>query len=190
MIIPRNCAWTFRLTAVLLVVLFCRLGQIQAAQTPPQGPAKEVPELQVLTCYVGSWEVVMALGEAPTVPIAKGKSTSKWILDGRFLEQTGTIQEGDNGKSIKVTTLMTFDVEKKTYRSWTFTSNGQATEQEGKWDPATQTMTSTSCATPGITVTTTANFAEAGIEKWKITTMNGAGVVLRTVVGKNTRQRE
>lgn len=173
----------------LLTALIC-INTIQAADVPP-GPAKEIPELRVLNCYAGTWEVVAASNEAPNTPLLRGKATSKWILDGRFLEQTGALQAPDGSNSMKVTTLMTYDVEQKTYRSWTFLSNGQATESEGKWDPATQTMTSTSRPGPnGRISTTTANFAEAGIEKWKMSVADETGKIVTQIVGKNTRQKE
>ena len=39
----------------------------------------------------------------------------------------------------------------------------------------------------GNIVTTTADFSEKGVEKWKIVTSNGAGQVVNSVEGKNTR---
>lgn len=181
--------WQISLAACVIGVLTLGIGQTRAAQI--MGPAKDVPELQVLNSYVGTWEVVMATSDAPNAVIGKGKSSTKWILDGRFLEQSGTMLMTEGNTSIKVTTLMTFDVGTKTYRSWTFSSNGQATESEAKWDPATQTMTSTSCPNPkSHKVVTVANFAEAGIEKWKMTITDESGQLVRNLIGKNTRQKE
>jgi hypothetical protein len=157
---------------LVFAALYC-VPQIHAAQVP-QGPAKEVPELQILSCYAGTW-----------------KATSKWILDGRFLEQTGILQASAGGNPIKITTLMTYDADKKIFRTWTFVSDGQATESEGKWDPATQTMTSVDL--PGVkhqVVTTTVNFSEAGIQKWKMVIADQSGKILSQMVGKNVRQRE
>jgi hypothetical protein len=173
----------------LFVALIC-VTRIDAAQVPP-GPTKELPELQILNCYAGTWEVVAANHEAPNMPVMKGKATSKWVLDGRFLEQTGVLQALGGGTAIKVTTLMTYDTEKKSFRTWTFVSDGKATESEGKWDPATQTMTSVDCpSTKGQIVTTTVNFSEAGIQKWKMSITDPSGKIVSQMVGKNTRQKE
>jgi hypothetical protein len=172
-----------------LAVAICVAG-VQAADVP-QGPAKEIPELLVLNCYAGSWEVIAAAGTVPNIPIFKGKATSKWILDGRFLELTGALQSPDGTRNIKITTLKTYDAEQKSYRSWTFLSTGQATESTGKWDPATQTMTFISRPEAnGRTTTTTGNFTEAGIEKWNLSIADQTGKIIKQIVGKNTRQRE
>lgn len=183
----------FMLRSLRVCLVFAALfwvAQIHAAQAP-LGPAKEVPELQILSCYAGTWEVIGANNESPNTPSLKGKATSKWILDGRFLEQTGVLQASTGGNPIKITTLMTYDADKKIFRTWTFVSDGQAKESEGKWDPATQTMTSVDL--PGAkhqVVTTTVNFSEAGIQKWKMVIADQSGKILSQMVGKNVRQRE
>ncbi|MDB5391677.1 MAG: Planctomycetes uncharacterized domain protein [Planctomycetaceae bacterium] len=182
--VPRG----FRICS-FFAVLICLAG-VEAADVP-QGPSKDIPELQILNCYAGTWEVIAANQNAPNTPILKGKATSKWVLDGRFLEQTAALQAPDGSNSIKVTTLLTYDVEKKTYRSWNFVSNGHATESVGKWDAATQTMTSVSIPNAkGHIMTTTGNFDEAGIEKWKMSVVDQSGKIVRQIVGKNSRQRE
>lgn len=175
--------------SLFFAALFC-VSRIDAAQVP-LGPAKEIPELQILSCYVGTWEVSGASSESPNAPAFKGKATSKWILDGRFLEQTGVIHASAGGNPTTITTLMTYDADKKIFRTWTFVSDGRATESEGKWDPATQTMTSVDC--PGVkhqVVTTTVNFSEAGIQKWKLVIADQSGTILKQMIGKNVRQRE
>lgn len=174
-----------------LIFAFAVCASRLLAADPPLGPSKDVPELQFLNGYVGTWEVVMATNEVPNTPIGKGKATAKWILDGRFLEQSGMLLLTEGNKTVKVTTLMTYDVDKKSFRSWTFTSDGQATESDGKWDAATQTMTFISIQRPnGQKVTITANFAEAGIERWKMTVADETGKLISNLIGKNIRQKE
>ena len=87
------------------------------------GPAKDVPELQALSSYIGTWDDAITSKDSP---FTKGESTAQWILDGRFLQQSGSVTSADGAIVLKFTTLMTYDQEEKTYRTWSFLSNGTA----------------------------------------------------------------
>jgi hypothetical protein len=150
------------------------------------GPSKDVPELQVLNHWVGSWDTVITSKESP---FTKGRATTKWILDGRFVQQSGSLATRDGSKTMKVTTIMTYDPKRGAYRMWTFVSDGFASEAEGKWDSNARTMTSTSI-NEGTTAKTTANFAEDGIEKWEIVVTDRNGMVVTRTSGTNTRLKE
>ncbi len=127
------------------------------------GPAKDVPELQALQNYVGTWDVVFANNE-----FTESESTARWIVGGRFVEQTG-VMLSDNGKNrVEILTLFTFDTTRKTYRSWTFLSTGSISEAELTWDAKSSTMTSvTRPDASGARSTVTADFSMAGKERWK-----------------------
>jgi hypothetical protein len=170
-----------RLVLLLIAFTACQTENVWAVD----GPAKDVPELQVLSNYIGTWDVAIASKDAP---FTKGESTSTWILDGRFLQQTGVLKSDDGANVLKVTTLMTYDSERKTYRMWSFLSNGSTNEASGKWDAENRVMTSTSNQ-GGITTTTTAKFKENGIEEWTLVTTNQNKEVVGRFSGTNTRRK-
>ncbi len=149
------------------------------------GPAKDIPELQVLSNYVGTWDVEITSKDSP---FTKGESSTSWVLDGRFIQQTGVLKSADGFNTIKVTTLMTYDSDRKTYRMWSFLSNGSTSEGDGKWDEKTRTMTSVS-RKDGTTTTTTAKFADNGIEEWMFITTNQNNEVVARFGGTNRRRK-
>lgn len=165
------------------------MALVAASQTvnlrAADGPAKNIPELQVLSNYVGTWDVEITSGNSP---FKKGESATTWVLDGRFVQQTGVLLSSD-GSSIKVTTLMTFDTERKIYRMWSFLSNGSTSEGSGEWDEKTRTMTTTS-QKDGTTTTTTAKFSDIGIEEWLFITKNQDDEVVGRFGGTNTRRKQ
>jgi hypothetical protein len=149
-------------------------------------PATEIPELQVLSNYVGTWDIAITSKDSP---FTKGESSTTWILDGRFVQQTGMLQSADGSNAIKITTLMTYDAERRVYRMWSFLSNGSTFEGFGNWDEKTRTMTSTS-RQDGRTMTTTAKFGDNGIEEWLIVTKNQSNEVAGRFSGTNTRRNQ
>jgi hypothetical protein len=171
-----------RLVLLLIAVTACQTADVWAAD----GPAKDVPELQVLSNYIGTWDVAITSKDSP---FTKGESNAVWILDGRFVQQTGVLKSDDGTNAIKVTTLMTYDSERKTYHMWSFLSNGSTSDASGKWDEKNRTMTSTSNQ-GGTTTTTTARFTEDGIEEWMIVTTNQNKEVVGRFGGTNTRRKQ
>jgi Protein of unknown function (DUF1579) len=171
-----------RLFSLLIVVTAYQNSGVLAAD----GPAKDVPELQVLSNYVGTWDVAVTSKDSP---FTKGESTTTWVLDGRFVQQTGVLESADGSNVIKVTTLMTYDSERKVYRMWSFLSNGSTSEGTGKFDEKTRTMTSTS-RQDGTTTTTTAKFTDDGIEEWLFITTNQNNDVVARFGGTNTRRKQ
>ena len=117
------------------------------------GPAKDVPELLVLQHYAGTWDVELTGNGS-----GKGEATAKWILGGRYLEQSGVLHNA-GGPDIWITTLFTFDPGKQKYRVWTFASNGSTGQAEMTWDAKAKVMTSVSPPDMnGIRSTNTADF--------------------------------
>lgn len=171
-----------RLVLLLIAVTSCQIGDGWAAD----GPAKDVPELQVLSNYVGTWDVVITTKDSP---FTKGESSAMWVLDGRFVQQTGKLESADGPGVLKITTLMTYDRERKVYRMWSFLSNGSTSEASGKWDEKSRTMTSTS-RQDGTTTTTTAKFGDNGIEEWLFITTSQNDEVVGRFGGTNTRRKE
>ena len=150
------------------------------------GPSKDVPELQALANYVGSWDVVIT---SKGSPFLKGQVTAKWILDGRFIQQIGSFRTPDGSTGLKFTRLMTYDQKKKAYRIWAFFSNGIAREEEGKWDAKTRTLTSVNRSN-GNTITTTSDFARDGIVKLEAVTTDRTGKEIARISATNTRRKK
>lgn len=174
-----------RFAAFLSLTVIC-LGLSQSAISD-DGPTKDVPELQVLSNYVGDWDVAITSKDSPFL---KGKSSAKWILNGRFVQQTGSLKSEDGSAKLEITTLMTYDQTQKTYKMWLFVSNGAVSEATGTWDPKTRTMTSTQRNGDGDNTTkTVARFADGGVEHWSITATSPNGKVLSAIEGVNTRRK-
>ena len=178
---------------VASVVFACVAFASAPAADAPQGPAKDVPELQVLNHWVGTWDddvTVKPNAGLPNGMRAKGTITAEWVLDGRFVQQTGTLDPGNGSPAMKVSTLMTYDRRRKAYRSWMFFSSGAVTESEGRWDEKSRTMTSTSRdAESGGTTTITATFAADGSERWSFIEKDRDGKIVGETTGKNTPRK-
>jgi hypothetical protein len=173
-----------RLNAACLI-LACLVCQRSAASANDKR-SDQVPELAALEHYAGSWE---SETDSANLPFTKGKVTAQWILGGRFLQQS--VEVIDGSADWKYLSLMTYDPEKKVYRTWIFLSDGSTMETEGTWDENRRVMTSVGRkdANGGHSITT-ADFSEAGVEKWKIAYKDQNGTVVTEISGKNTRQRE
>jgi len=174
------------MTRKILLLLTASLLLQVTALLAADGPSKDVPELQALANYIGKWDVVFKSKE---LPFTKGESTAKWILGGRFLEQTGSITLSDGTNDLKLTTLMTYDQNENAYRMWSFVSNGSTSEGLGKWDAKKRIMTSVRKA-DGMTTTTTADFSKDGTEEWSIVTKNQSNEVVSEIAGTNTRTKD
>jgi hypothetical protein len=168
-----------------LLILAC-LVSLSTVGVAEEGPAKDVPELEALSHYVGHWDVAIT---SKSLPFSKGEATAEWILDGRFVQQTGSLTSVDGKSPLKITTLMTYDPKEKTYRMWSFLSNGTMIEAAGQWDAQKRTMTSIHRGGTS-TTTTTANFAKTGTEEWKIVTTNEKNEVVGEFSGINTRRKK
>lgn len=147
--------------------------------------ADQPAELEALKNFLGKWE--LKVNEAAD---AKGVRTAEWILGGRFLQQTWSIETGDgNVPNMSGTTISTYDTDKNTYRSWQFLSNGSTSESEGKWDAATKTFTWTSTAGEnGVKSVSKSTFGKDGVEQWSITATGSSGETVMSLTGTHTRK--
>lgn len=170
------------LVLLVIAVTACQTAAVRAED----GPAKDIPELRVLSNYVGTWDVAITSKDSP---FTKGESTTTWVLNGRFVQQTGVLKSADGSNAIKVTTLMTYDSQQKSYRAWSFLSDGSTSEGAGKWDEKTRTMTTTSRQN-GTTTTTTATFSDNGTEEWLFVTTNQNNEVIARFGGTNSRRKQ
>lgn len=148
------------------------------------GPAAGVPGLAELAHYVGEWETRIT---SPNSGFTSGSVSTKWILGGRFVEQSATLTNADGTNSIEVRTLITYNVEQNKYQSWTFFSTGGTVSRTGTWDAATQSFKFTG-NDGGTTMVTAADFSEEDTETWKISVISEQGSEDLVISGVNTRQ--
>lgn len=172
-----------RLTAVIVCfVVLCGRSDLYADD---DAPAKDVPELQFLQHYHGTWDVTVVDNNS-----MKGESTARWILGGRLLEQSGVMHSPD-APDIWVTTLFTFDTQAQKYRSWMFVSNGSTNQAEMTWDATAKTMKSvTQPDRNGVRATVTADFSTVGKERWTFIDTDRDGQQVGEMSGENTLRKD
>lgn len=167
-----------------LIACLLAVAGWDSARADDLGPVKDVPELAVLQHYAGTWDVELTGNGS-----GKGEVTAKWILGGRYLEQSGVIYNVGS-PDIWVTTLFTFDPGKQKYRVWTFASNGSTGQAEMTWDAKAKVMTSV--APPdanGIRSTNTADFSTVGKERWQFRYTDRDGQQVGEMSGVNTLRK-
>src|SRR5207249_3179121 len=121
---------------------------------------EETPESKVLGQWVGTWKTEVHSKPAEWSPQEVkfiGRITCKWILGGKFVEESGSsLAEGTEH-----CVIWGYDPERKSYRFWFFDSHGSILEAQGTWDAKTKTMTGKSEPGPGLTGTSTHRFHSA-----------------------------
>lgn len=182
-----------RSRSMLIVLFSLSLAAFTFADEEADGPAEDVPQLKVLQHWVGIWDDEMAIKPSAALPDglkATAVVTAKWVLGGRFVQQNAVLV-GDNGEPLlTITTLMTYDPANEVYRSWTFMSNGTATESEGRWDEKARTMTSKRIKPSDGSGITTATFDANGVERWTIIEKDPDGNVVSDISGKNVPRKK
>jgi hypothetical protein len=158
--------------------------QVNADHEVAERPAQDIPELQALDRYAGHWE-----DEIDGRPGVKRTEFGEWILQGRFLRQSWKTESSEGVPAASGMTLMTFDTERKTFRSWAFLATGSVIENEGVWEPVTKTFTWGHYLTDSSeTVITKASFVDAETQSWSIAKTDSHGKLVREVTGKNIRR--
>jgi len=162
-------------------VLSC---QVNTGEEIAEGPSPEVPELKELNHYMGQWE-----DEISGRPEMRRTEVGEWILDGRFLRQSWFTESNDGNPPARGLTLMTFDTRAKVYRSWAFLATGSVIENEGTWDPTSQTFTwGHRLRETAETIITTASFPSENSQAWLIVKTDENQKVVREVTGRSIRR--
>ncbi len=180
--ISKSMTWQFFLVLLSPSALF---GQ------EPNQYLKTVPQLEALCHYEGTWDsefTVVSHDQGSINEKFTGKVEAKWVVGGRFLEQTGTYILDSASPPLVIKTLMTFDVNDQEYKYHFFDSSGEHQESTGKWDPEKKTMTSIMKESDGSVMTTVADFSQPGVENWTIEIKNAKQNSITNVTGKNTRE--
>ena len=111
--------------AVLAGVLF-QATRADEPKTPPSPEAllkaladagKPGPEHKKLEPFVGTWTFTMRLWTDPSQPPAelKGTIVRKWIMDGRFVQETARAECAKTGKSFEGMSLVGYDAAQKKF---------------------------------------------------------------------------
>jgi hypothetical protein len=175
---------------IVLSVLLCASAR---AADDQQKPATDVPELQPLSQYAGKWEIELTIknSEHPQGVKTTGSSVGEWIHGGRFLRQTWSVNAADGLPAFSGSSIRTYDLRKKTYRTFSFDSAGDTEESQGAWDPKARRLTwKVRENTSGGMTTITSTFPEDGKETWSILAKDSNGEVLADVSGQGTRRKE
>src|SRR5688500_14641072 len=99
-----------------LIALAC-LALLPFVAIANDGPAQDIPELEVLARFVGEFELEPTGG---SLGLSSDESKGEWILGGRFVEMNGKMTSNDSDTTIEVKTIYTYDAQAGVYRSWTF----------------------------------------------------------------------
>lgn len=158
--------------------------QIGSTEEIVEGPAPGIPELEALHHYVGDWE-----NEVDSKRGMRRTESAAWILKGRFLRQSWSAEAGDGTPTASGLTLMTFDVDRRVYRHWSFLATGSVIENEGAWDATSRTFTwGHRLVDTSETVISKATFEDGGTQAWSVVKTDEHGKVLREVNGRSRRK--
>lgn len=129
------------------------------------------PELKALERLVGSWDTVAISKPAEWTPKeirTTSKVTRKWVLDGRFLQDTSEGSDGQESFS-----LMTFDPQMKKYRSWWFNSEGNRNKAVGERNEETESMAFRAELDDGLVARSSVRFIDKDRHIWKVEVKDG-----------------
>jgi hypothetical protein len=159
---------------------------VTAAAVVPAGPPLAVRQQKVLDKFLGTWRTTYKLPKAEWTPEPKegsGTLTFTRMLGGQFLHEKG--EHSDKTSNI---TLFTFDAERKTYRTWWFSSTGQTAESTGEWDEATRTFTWTSVGSAFPSMAQH-RFTSEGTFDWQVIIRDSKDNVVFRMEGKAIRAK-
>ena len=169
---------TLSLRAVLVTAIL--LGVLADNRVTAQ-----TTEDKVLDRTLGTWRAAYRIPKAELTPVEKQGSDEHVItrdLGGKFI-----VEQGKHSDGMTTTMLSTYDVERKSYRAWWFSSPGNTAEYTGKWDAATKTLTWTTIAGYPSPTTVTRRFVDDDTIDWEVVVKDGAGKVVFRMIGKDTR---
>jgi hypothetical protein len=146
------------------------------------------PEQKVLDKWLGSWRARYNVPKSEWTPEERtgtAELTASRVIGGQFVQENAEHSDKTSARSI-----MTYDAQKKCYRSWWFSSTGQAAESTGKWDADAKTMVWSSVGEPSFTTTVRHHFVDEDHIEWDVVVKDGSGKVLFRMDGKNVRVKQ
>lgn len=176
----------------LMILRFAKLTSMALMALVPVLAQGQDRDSRPLASYEGTWDCEFKIDSTDgTEPrIFNGVVEAKWVLDDKFLEQTGKYRLGENSKPLIIKTMMSFDRTEKRFQYDYFNSFGEIHRSFGQWDKNKKTMTSTRTDKNGNTSTINANFSTPDVETWSIETTDHNGKRLSRIYGTNTRRKD
>ena len=140
--------------------------------------------------FVGAWRTEYRVPRAEWTPVEKTGAASltyRRVLGGEFVREQG--EHTDETTALR---LYTYDTHQKCYRTWWFSSTGQASEATGQWDADTKTLAWTTVADPAriFTMTSSHHFVNDDLFEWKVVAKDKTGKILFQMEGKATRTND
>lgn len=135
------------------VLAFCVTIAVSKAIFSAELPI-DSSEQKVLDKWVGRWHATYKVSKAEWTPEERtgtAELTTDRVVGGRFVQE-----KAEHSDKTSASLIFTYDVQRKKYRNWWFSSKGYTSEGTGEWDAVTNTMTMTS-KQDGNTTTTTWN---------------------------------
>jgi hypothetical protein len=174
-------------SCVKVVLLSLPFWLLPPALPVASAQEKDLP-LKVLEKRVGTWTTHTRGKSAEWTPEAfenKGEEKIELIMNGRFLQGKVRTQPGN----VEALWLTTFDVDKKAFRLWYFSSQGDIVETLGQWDAKAKVMTWTNEPQPGVTAIAHWRFVSDDVFEWDLRAKDRAGKVYLDMTGKLTRKK-
>ena len=169
--------------SAIALMLTCLLAVNSFGEDKDDRPA----ELKVLDRLVGTWDAETVSKPAEWTPKevrSKSELTRKWVLKNQFVREVGRSWDGQQ------TLLMwSYDSQKKAYRYWFFTSQGNTHEATGRWDKQAKTLTMKTDIGNGVTSTGRVRFVDENTHVWTAIAKNREGKVFFHMEGKVTRKK-
>lgn len=164
-----------------VVLLFPTTAPVAPAADPPTADQKPLDQ------FVGKWKTTYKMGKGEwnlEERLGSAVVTTERTLGTAYIQQKS--EHSDKTSSM---TLITYDVQRKCYRSWWFSSTGQLADATGTWDVKTKTFTWKGEG-PGFSSTMRHRFADADTMDWEVVIKDDAGRVLSLMEGKDTRVKD
>lgn len=170
------------LFAVALLSISCFSVSLRAADDPTISP-----EQMVLDRFLGTWQTEYRLPKGEWTPVEKTGSADliyRRVLGGQFIQEDGTHM--DESTALR---MLTYDAQRAEYRTWFFSSRGQANEAKGQWDAKSMTLTWTDVAAApnGITSRARHHFLNDNEFEWDVEVRDKAGKIVFQMEGKAKR---
>lgn len=173
------------MTRQLLVCLLLVGSALARPDDPEPKPHPNLPEMAPLKRWAGTWESEWKLAQQWNF---KEKATSKWVMNGFFLQTTFNLENTTLPQKTHGMTMMTYDLSEKAFRRWEFASNGARVDNLGSWDEKARTMTWVTKTSQTRTVTTE-KFIDDDTIAWHMVMTNTEGKVVSEADGKKKRSK-
>jgi hypothetical protein len=170
--------------ALLSVLLICLRSNEARSAEPPARPA----ELKELERLAGTWKVAEFVAKkaewtAEEIRSSGDVATTKWIMDGWFLEDRKAPANGSEHLGI-----WHYDEAEKVYHYTMFQApGGVRLDLTVRWDEKNQVFNGQGAMPNGVTMRTTTRFADKNTKVWTAVATDATGKVYLDISAKGVR---